>query len=65
MKKQILIALLAMGLVAPAISFAQDKPVTKTAIKKEGKMDKKENKGKMTKAAKKGEKMDTKEAKGK
>jgi hypothetical protein len=65
MKKQILIALLAMGLLAPAVSFGQDKPVTKGAIKKEGKMDKKESKGKTTKAVKKGDKMDTKAAKGK
>jgi hypothetical protein len=47
MKKQILIALLAMGILAPAVSFGQGgAPMKKEAAKKEGKMDKKQAKGK-------------------
>ena len=59
MKKLFIFALLAIGITGTGVSFAQEKK----AEKKENKMEKKEDKGKMKKADKKDNKMDKKEEK--
>jgi len=61
MKKLFVFALLAVGIMGTTATFAQEKK----AEKKDAKMEKKEDKGKMKKADKKDTKMDKKEAKGK
>ena len=64
MKKLFVFALLIAGIATTAV--AQDKKAAEPkADKKEAKMDKKEDKGKMKKADKKDSKMDKKEVKGK
>jgi len=64
MKKLIVFAMLAIGILGAGASFAQE-PTTKKAEKKENTANKKENKGKPKKAAKKDNKSVKKEEKDK